>query len=372
MNEQFPNQMNSDDEKIAQKLSQVAEQTQANRQFAADLEEKLRSTHKPVRSGLVFGLSQISPAIRWAALLILLAVALSWSIRTLIPAPQPASNATPVAPIIETPTPAPAVLPDEKSTPSTEDRGYDWRGTKLYLSASLPQSPADAKIYVAKDELPATTTIVNQLGAQYGIQGNVYELPGSTVDALAFLLTDGKQRLYVQSDLSYDYYADYGAYTYMSGSQVVTVEQASIAIDAFLKAHGLDVAYQVETSNLNPGMFYVLPLTPDGLTLRHDHNMPARLEITIDANNQVLRLTSYQTLFNPIEGNYGIRTAEEAFQQVLSQSNVIQNGVLEIMRSSGQSEAAFWSRTYPDNQTLTLYGVPAFYPAIQPNTTPFV
>src|SRR5690349_6595821 len=133
MNEQFPNQMNSDDEKIAQKLSQVAEQTQANRQFAADLEEKLRSTHQPVRSSLAFGLSQISPALRWAALLILLAVALSWSIRTLIPAPQPASNATPVAPTIETATPTPAVLPEKDTTPSTDQHGYDWRGTKLYL-----------------------------------------------------------------------------------------------------------------------------------------------------------------------------------------------------------------------------------------------
>ena len=45
MNDKFTNTVNDDDENIARKLSQVAEKTNVNPQFAAELEERLRNTH---------------------------------------------------------------------------------------------------------------------------------------------------------------------------------------------------------------------------------------------------------------------------------------------------------------------------------------
>ena len=95
MNEQIPNTSNPEDEKIAQKLNRVAEQTYANAHFAAELEEKLRNA-RPAKTGwFATTFRQVSPSLRWAALMILLAVALSWSIRTLIPAPQLGGATTP-------------------------------------------------------------------------------------------------------------------------------------------------------------------------------------------------------------------------------------------------------------------------------------
>ncbi|HET6822837.1 MAG TPA: LysM peptidoglycan-binding domain-containing protein [Anaerolineales bacterium] len=369
MNEQLPNDTNPEDEKIAQKLSQVAEQTHTNPQFAAELEEKLRAMRQTKSGWFANTLKQFTPALRWVTLMILLAVVLSWSIKTLIPTPQPASNDTPVAPLVTTHTPT--TLPNENPTPAIETGAYDWRRTKLHLSVPLPQSPVDAKLYVLQDQPPVTTELANALASQYGIQGKMYQIPGMLPDTTAFLVTDGKQRIYVHSAWNYDYYADYSAYNYM-GSEDITIEQASVAIDTFMKAHGLDIPYQVERASLNPGMFYVMPLTPDGLTVRYDHNMPQRFEFTLDQNHQVTRVISYQIGFDPMEGTYDIRTAEEAFQQVLAQSDMIQNGVLESMRSTGSSETEFWSRSYPDNQTLTIYGLPLSYPAAEPGGAPFI
>src|SRR5215212_2689571 len=95
MNDKFINNSNDEAEKIAQTLNHVAEQTQINSQFAAGLEEKLRSAHPPKANWFVASFRQISPTVRWVALMILLGLALSLSIKTLVPAPQPAADNTP-------------------------------------------------------------------------------------------------------------------------------------------------------------------------------------------------------------------------------------------------------------------------------------
>src|SRR5687768_12779616 len=139
MNNQLPNSTNSEDEKIARKLGQVAEQTHANAQFAAELEENLRTTRLRKTSRFAAAFQHVSPALRWAFLMILLAVALSWSIKTLIPSPQPATDNTPISSVTATLTPGLNTPPDASATPMVETGGYDWRRTKLYLSVPLPQ-----------------------------------------------------------------------------------------------------------------------------------------------------------------------------------------------------------------------------------------
>ncbi|HET6595727.1 MAG TPA: LysM peptidoglycan-binding domain-containing protein [Anaerolineales bacterium] len=369
MNEQLSNSTNHEEKKVAQILSQVAEQTNVKAEFAAELEERLRAMRQARSARFANILRQFTPALRWVTLMILLAVVLSWSIKTLIPTPQPASNATPIAPIAVTPTQT--AVPVESPSPTIETGAYDWRGTKLYLSVPLPQSPIGAKLYTLQDEPPVTTDAASGLASQYGIQGKMYQIPGTLPDTTALLVTDGKQRIYIESVWNYDYYADYSTYNYIGGIDI-TIEQASVAIDDFMKSHGLGFPYQVERTSLSPGMFYVLPLTPEGLTVRYDHNLPQRFEFTLDQNHQVTRVTAYQISFDAMEGVYSIRTAQEAFQQVLAQSDRIQNGVLEVMRSMGNAEAKTWSRSYPDNQTLTVYGLPTSYPSAEPGGTPFI
>jgi LysM repeat protein len=371
LNDPFINKPNLDDEAISRKLQQAAEQTQANTQFAAELEETLRSAHRPGTGWFAAMFPQVTPTLRWVALLVLLAVVLSWSIRSLIPAPQPANDSTPVTPVLGTPSPEAEVRPEGNSTPVPQEGGFDWRQTKLYLSVPLPVSPAEAKIYQLEDEEPATIETAMGLASRFGVQGEVYQIPGRVPGTFGYLVTDGKQRLYVQSNMKFDYYSNYGTYSFMSGNKDITEEQAAPVIDAFLKSHELDFAYQLVDPRINPGLFYILPFSPDSLPVYHDYNIPARLEVTIDESGQVILLTSYQVAFEET-GTYGIRTVEEAFQQVLGQSNVMQNGILEIVRSAGQSETGFWARAYPDNQVLTLFGQPTFYSPAQPGGAPFV
>ena len=340
MNDNFKNNPDSE-EAIAQKLNKVAEQTHINGQFAAELEEKLRMAHRP-KTGWF---SQVSPTLRWVALVAILALVLSWSIKTLIPAPQPAINQTPgkfVCPVTlpngsqpygktaeedpnfygngqlwtklwpngivymlptdqmsdgafsqkwyfergalgeltitghrldaeapplragipegygETglqvlslifPTtgcwevtgrvgdvsltfvtevmfvedyPTPDVTIIQNATPIPDQTGYDWRQSKLYLTVPLPQSPVEAKVYSLKKEQPATVDMALAKANQFGVQGEVFQVPGRTADQNGYMVTDGKQRVYAQSDLDYAYYSDYSSYSYMNGDKNIT------------------------------------------------------------------------------------------------------------------------------------------------------
>ncbi|HLO16380.1 MAG TPA: hypothetical protein VK206_16225, partial [Anaerolineales bacterium] len=70
MNDKFTDKDREED--IARKLSEVAEQTHANAQFSVELEERLRNAHRPKVSWLVSSFRQISPTLRWVALMLLL------------------------------------------------------------------------------------------------------------------------------------------------------------------------------------------------------------------------------------------------------------------------------------------------------------
>jgi LysM repeat protein len=370
MNEPFTNKTEAQENEIAEKLQAVADQTHATPYFVGELEEQLRAKHKP-KAGWLMAWRDLTPSLGWVALVLAVSILLILSIRTLVPAPQPASDETPSTPAdTHTPTAEPVI--EENTTPVPETGGFDWRGSRLHLSVPLPQSRGGANLYVLTEEQPATMDTALALASQFGFQGEIYEMPAGAQNTPAYLVTDGRQRLIVQSDLHYDYYSDYSTFTFMSGDRNITPEQAGAAIDGFLKSHGFEFKYQVEIARQSPGMFFVLPLTPDGLTIRHDYNMPARIEFTIGENQQVIRVSSYQVSYENSGGTYGIRSAEEAFQQVLDQSDRIQNGVLEIARSTGESNAGYWSRGYPDNQMITIFGQPTYYPAAVPGTAPFV
>jgi LysM repeat protein len=142
MNDKSSNKLDRENEALTKKLKQVAEQTQASSQFAAELEEKLRSAHRP-QTGWLATLSQISPALRWMALMVLLALVLSWSIKNLIPAPQPGFNAT------SGKFPCPVTLPNGsqpygKTTDEDPNfHGNDQLWTKLWPNGKIYMLPAD-------------------------------------------------------------------------------------------------------------------------------------------------------------------------------------------------------------------------------------
>jgi|GEM_PF-617902 len=143
MNDKVTNRVNRDDENIASKLSQVAEKTNVNAQFAAELEERLRTAHRPKLSRSVFLFRKISPALRWAVLMIVLALVLSWSIKSLIPVPQAAFNGTPGKFV------CPVTLPNGSQPygKSVEEdpnfHGNDQLWTKLWPNGKIYMLPTD-------------------------------------------------------------------------------------------------------------------------------------------------------------------------------------------------------------------------------------
>ncbi len=82
MNHKFTNNMDAENKKFAQELYELAEETNVNSHFAGELEEKLRVAHQPKPGCLGYSLKQISPTLRWVAMMIVLGLVLSWSIKT--------------------------------------------------------------------------------------------------------------------------------------------------------------------------------------------------------------------------------------------------------------------------------------------------
>jgi LysM repeat protein len=357
----------SDDEAIARKLNHVAEQTNANGQFAAELEEKLRSAHQP-KSGWLGPFAQISPTLGWVALMVLLAVVLSWSIKTLIPAPQPAVNDTPVAPAVTTSTSSPDLPPDESITPVPQDDGYDFRDAKLFLQQSLPSSPATAHVYVLnKEHQPATLEQARVLADRFGIQGEVYTEPNYVFNTTDYAFSDGKQILSVYSERSFTYIADLATTNYISTN--TPNDNAEAIIREFLQSRGFTFPVRIFLSGFFDG-YIVQSLAPDSIPMQYELFTPPSMIVTLDENGAVLRLDasliSYDT--TPV-GEYGIISAQEAFDKLLDDYALV--GKTEFVHPADQPMQD-WVRGYPDNQPVTVYGHISVYPAVNAGASAMV
>ena len=324
-----------------QQLRSAAGQVDASPSFKNELEKKLMNAHKP-KTGFGFpSVKKIVFTTGWAFGVAALILAFIWAIRTIAPQPQPAAGSTPF-PNVEPATPKPV-------TPENKGKAYDWNSTTLYLNAPLPDTPTEANVYLAQPDAPATIESARALASRFGIEGTVYVVPGEMPNTTNFMVTAGGPRIYVRSDNYFSYYENFGGS--FIGSRTLTDEQARIAIAAFLKSHGFNFEYQIEHAQQIYGQYYVVPLL-DGLSLRYDHVTPARLEITLDDNAHILSV--YGSLLNAKQvGVYGIRSAEEAFQEILNNASV---GVEQGMHAGGLLDEQVWFRKYPDNQTVTIYG----------------
>lgn len=256
-----------------------------------------------------------------------------------------------------------------EATPTPSGEEYDWHGIKLYLNAPLPDIPVEANLYQLNPEQPATLESARALAQQFGIAGEIYLAPGEVPGTTNYLVTDGKQRLYVRSDRYFTYYVDYANYSIdMFSYQAPLGDKAQSFIDEFLKSHGFDFAYQVESAPQIVNSYYIVPLSPDGFPLRFDYLMPVRLEIKLDTSGQVIFVQSGLVNYQQA-GTYGLRTAEEAWQKVLNDTSGA--GMQEGIRGGGILEEYYWQRTYPEDQPVTLYGRLTYYPPAETGGAPF-
>ncbi|HLO30057.1 MAG TPA: LysM peptidoglycan-binding domain-containing protein [Anaerolineales bacterium] len=420
MNEKFTNDLNREDEKIVQKLNQAAENIHANAQFSAELEKQLRSAPRPKAGLFMASFQQVSPILRWVALMILLALVLSLSIKTLIPGPQPsidsaaAGTATPATTAIPTETSlpprdytvgagdtcgsigsafgvsiqsiitlnnlssnclisvgqhlkipystmAPRSATNENATPLTESGGYDWRGAKVFLQQALPETPDQAHVYVLKKDEPATEEEAHALAQRFGIQGEMYTTPSLMYGTNDYVFSDGKQLLQLYSDRYFIYTSD----IVKNNRNPNGVPNANIEVilREFLQAHGFDFPFRVSASDLRNG-YVVQLLAPDSIPMQYESFTPPVMRVTLDENGEVLSVSANLMAFDPTPlGTYGILTAQEALQKWLDDSSPA--GKTEFFYSPG-NVSQDWYRDYPDNQLVTIYGNVSSDPAVEP------
>ena len=359
MNEKSTNNMNPEDEKIAKRLNEVAEQTHANAQFAAELEERLRTARQRNTNWLASSFKQLSPALRWAVLMILLAVALSWSIKTLVPAPQPAADDTPVVSDTIAPTLDVVISP---TPPSSNEGAYDFRGAQLYLEQPLPDSPGQAHIYLLKKDEPATEEQARALADRLGIQGQIYTAPGLIYGTTDYVVSNGKQFLQVHSDRYFMYTSNIAKNN--RNTKGTPSDDAEVIIREFLRAHGFDFNVRVSADAARGG-YNVKPLAPDSIPMQYESFTQPVIHITLDENEDVLSMSASLMDYdpNPI-GEYEVITAEQALQRLLDDNR--SEGKIEFFHSSGR-QFQDWYRDHPDNQTVTIYANVTSNPTTDPN-----
>ncbi|MGE5250058.1 MAG: hypothetical protein ACM3QS_07560, partial [Bacteroidota bacterium] len=290
------------------KLQELAESIHPRPEFESRLEQGLRRAHRP-ESRLASLWHDIFQFASWAAATLLLALFLNWLIQSGRPVRIPAVRAT------RTPAPE-STTPDLRATPQSspepQGTGLEWRGTKLYINAELPGGPEQAAVLALRPEEAATLQSVHELASRFGVQGQVYRVPGEIADTANFMLTDGRQRLQVRSDRYFAYYPDYPAY--LNSATTLDVPDAGELIGEFMRAHGIDMPYRVEKSEIYGG-FYALPVAAGDLTVHHQYFKPSGYFfrfgregiLAVEAN-----LLTYQEL-----GTFGLLSAREALDMVL-------------------------------------------------------
>jgi LysM repeat protein len=250
----------------------------------------------------------------------------------------------------------------ENATPVPEDGGYVWRDTKMYLAQPLPQSPIEAQVYSLKLNQPVTKDDVLVLAQRFGIQGEVQELPPDFSNSTGYMLTDGTQKLEVQSNNYFVFYPNYTA----AALGTVPEEQVRTVIDGFLKKYDFDFEYHVESAPGVSGQQYTIkPLTPDGAEIRSDFIMPVGYQVTIDGTGQILAFSGYLLNHEPI-GTYPIITAEEAFQDAIA--DLPQFGRIEsfLGKNGGGGGGG------PGFYKLNLSGTPVPFPTTTAKTKVFL
>jgi hypothetical protein len=254
------------------------------------------------------------------------------------------------AAVAASPQPAPAntSIPPAANPEIPASQTYAWRGTTLTLTQPLPASPAEAGIFLAQPETHATLETARALANQFGMQGSVYEIPGELTGTTDFLVVDGNQRLSIHSDRYFTYYPNYPEWN--TGITTVDVPDVKTQIDEFIQTHSFDFEYKIEPSGLY-GAYYALPLASDGIALHHQYFRANGLLFTFSETGIIS--VDASLMKDEQVGEYGIITAEQAFQKVLDPNPIY--GTLEGGHSTSGSVQA-WNRVYPKDQTVTIYG----------------
>ena len=365
MNKEFLEQMLPEDENVAKLMDTTAQSIQIDPTFQNELEAKVRSSFisKSKKENIKI---KLIPALGWTFAAVSAILLLNWALRSFTVTREPAAGGT------STPQVAPtASNTTGEATPVPVGEAYERFGNPLYLAAELPDIPMEANIYTLQPEQPATVESARALASRFGIQGNIYIAPSEIPGTNNYMVTDGKQRIYIRSEHYFTYYRDYEIYSseMFSYKEALSETLALNAIGELVQSRGFNFSYEVQAAPHIANDFYVVPLSSDGHPFRYDYLMPARLEIKLDKEGQVVFAQANLIDMQQI-GSYGIISAEEAFQRILDPNGQV--GIQEGSRSSGILQEQYWQRRYPENETVTVYGRVKSFPSVEAGKAPFV
>jgi hypothetical protein len=351
-----------EDRQLADHLESLAQSLTPDAKFERELEKRLMNTSPEPKAKGFF--AQALSTLGWAGALVALALILSWAIRTLTPSPpQPAAGGTPN--LIPSPSPTGK---EESTTPP--GKTYGWNGTSLTLNVPLPDTPAEASVYNYQPEQFATLESARALAAQFGMTGAVYETVGEIPTTKDFLIVDGNQWLHVRSDQYFQYYPDYPRYV-AAINGATPPSNAEAIIDEFMQSHSFDFTYKLLPSEIYGG-YVAAPLTPDGHIVCYEYFKCAGLHFTLDEQG-ILYVDGILPKYEVI-GQYGIISAEEAFQKILHPESMSDpataTGMMEGM-TSFSPPIQTWLRTRPTDQIITLFGWLGSIPSLE-NGAPLV
>lgn len=297
---------------------------------------------------------RIFPALVWIILIAVDFFLLNRVVRSRTNSGEPLTEESIASTASTEQTPVPIHADVVTSTP--RQTGYNWKGTMLYLDVSLPENPGEAMVYQLQPEKTASVEIARALVQQFGLQGEMYKIPPEEnyTGKTAFLMVDGNQQLRINSDRDFWYYPDYNRYNHQESDNIArpTVSQsvAQRLIDDFLRSHGFDVPYNLRAGEF-PGYFYVFPLTPDGFGIRTSFFNYVGLSFSLDANG-ILGVYGKLLDYQPID-RYRIISPQTALQRI-TELNTIYG--IYVFANSGNLPVSNWRRSYPKNETVTVWG----------------
>ena len=350
------------------RLAETAGELRPNERFVNETEMQLRAAFATRKDKPMKRFNLFWQFLAGAAAVTAFSLGIIWLVRSVAPEPKNPSALPGTATVAS----LPVISPEPQTTPvpsSTPELPTDtWNGMTVYRAVDFPDSPAEAPLRTYSADQHATLETAQQLAERFGIQGEVYLAPGYDGGANSFLVTDGKQRLYVTSARNFSYQS--GINASVQGSPV-SMQVAAAPIDAYLKSHGFDFAYRLEA--MQDGLsdwFQVVALTEDGRSISFSEAQQS-LRVQVDAQGQVINLDAYLLNVDPQPvGQFGIISAEEAWQKFIQADSV---GRLEhTSLGFGGSQRLSWQRVYPENQAITLYGGVTSYAAAQPDKPPFL
>ena len=302
----------------------------------------------------------------WIGLVALIIVIVSFSVRTLAPAPAaspqsseaPATLNAPVNSSTSQPTSIPQGTITATLAPPVSGSTSLFPQLQFSFANPLPSSPDQLNVYrMVLGEALTPDNALAQAEAM-GIHGRVFSQPSEGMDQSLYAVSDGTSLArFLNFPTQFLYWPGTVGLVSQHG-ELPPLEQQAAAAESFLKEHGLLAeAYRVEPLEGERGGVNFVRLL-DGLPVLSGIGVNRSLieynRVIVDPQDQVLEVTHSQPGFEP-QGQFPILSAGQAWER-LSQDNALQRLRYAVLDPQVPDSLQTWLRPLPLNQPLDLYG----------------